>query len=100
MTGTLRLPGHIDSNAAPPLAAQILEKSGQPLTLDASGVTFIGALGLQVLIAAKKQWDADETAFAVDHLGDEMMDACKALGVTGDAFGASMPTPQFEEQTV
>jgi chemotaxis protein CheX len=56
---TLVLDPVLNLKAAAPLRAAILERRGEPLTLDASGVQRLGALCLQVLIAARHTWVDD-----------------------------------------
>ncbi|MEO1490641.1 MAG: STAS domain-containing protein [Pseudomonadota bacterium] len=58
-TTEFKLPPAVDMSSAKMIAADLCEKRGAPLTIDASDVTRIGGLGLQVLIAAKASWDAD-----------------------------------------
>ena len=59
MSQTLVLEPVLDLKAAAPLKAALLERRGQPLTIDASGVQRLGALCLQILLAAHHTW-ADE----------------------------------------
>lgn len=89
MTTTYSLGGHLDSAAAPPLVTELLEHRGQPLCIDASAVTFAGALCVQVLVAAQKQWREDDQAFQVAPLGDGLVNAAQGLGVPLAAIGAS-----------
>jgi chemotaxis protein CheX len=53
------LPAGLDTAGASALAARLLEVRGRPLTLDASGVERVGALGLQVLLSARLTWTRD-----------------------------------------
>lgn len=59
MTHTLRLDPVLDIKAAEPLKAAFLAVRGQPVAIDASPVERLGGLCLQVLISARKTWEAD-----------------------------------------
>jgi chemotaxis protein CheX len=63
--GTVRLPEVLDMRAAAPLAAELLERRGRDVDLDASGVRRLGAQCLQVLLAARSSWESDGAAFHV-----------------------------------
>lgn len=55
---------------------------GQPLTLDAKGVQFIGAQGIQLLISAAKSWRADGQDFKLVNLRVELRETPRLLGVS------------------
>jgi len=61
----LVLPAHLDLAAAAPLKAALLARRGGDLTLDGSSVSRLGALCLQVLLAAAATWRSDGRAFEV-----------------------------------
>lgn len=88
MTSTYCLSERLDSASAPPLAADLIEHRGQAMCVDASSVTFIGTLPLQVLIAAKKQWHDDGHDFITKPLSVEFATSAKGLGVPLQAIGA------------
>lgn len=88
MTMTYSLGGHLDSAAAPPLVIDLLEHRGHPLCIDGSSVTFAGALCVQVLVAARKQWQEDDQPFLVAPLSGGLANAAKGLGVALSAIGA------------
>lgn len=88
MTDNYGLNRHLDSAAATPLAADLLELRGNPLRVDGSAVSFAGALPLQVLIAAKKQWADDDQSFQVAPLSPELAKAAKVLGIELPDIGA------------
>ena len=46
----------LDLQAAEPLRAELMALRGRPLSLDASQVTRLGGLCLQVLMSARKIW--------------------------------------------
>lgn len=89
MTVTYKLPGHLDSAAATPLATELMEHSGKDICIDASDVTFAGTLPLQVLVAARKQWEEDEQSFVISPLSSAFVASTEGLGVPLPDIGAS-----------
>jgi chemotaxis protein CheX len=59
MTATLALAPVLDIRAAEPLQASLLALRGQPVVLDAAQVERLGGLCLQVLLSARRTWEAD-----------------------------------------
>lgn len=86
---TYCLDGHLDSIAAPPLATDLLEMRGKPISVDASAVSFVGTLLLQVLVSARKQWLEDGHAFKVAPVSQALASAAAGLGVALADIGAS-----------
>ena len=85
------LPAILDLNAAGPLTAQLLGNRGAPLVVDGSAVERLGGLCLQVLLAARKTWEADGQSF-------ELVSPSSALAEALVAFGAeSLVKPQVAE---
>ncbi|MBA4491837.1 lipid asymmetry maintenance protein MlaB [Paracoccus sp. S1E-3] len=64
MTARLTLPARLDLTAAKPLASDIAALAGD-VELDASGVTHLGGLSLQVLLAAAQSCRAAGRSFAI-----------------------------------
>lgn len=62
---TLRLDSILDFRASMPLRDAFLDRRGDALMVDASQVTQIGGLCLQVLIAARRAWRSDCIEFAI-----------------------------------
>lgn len=93
MTEQLSLPVRLDSSGAPPLVQALLERRGQPLILDAAGVEVIGALALEVIVAAGRQWQADGQPLSVASPSGRFTATCAALGLRPDApwLGAAAP---------
>lgn len=85
MTEHFILPDRLDSSAAPALVAALGQKVGQPLQIDAAGVEVIGALALEVIIAAGLQWQADGQTLAITQRSARFDAACDALGLRADA---------------
>ncbi len=78
---TLALPAVLDLNAAAPLREQLLALRGGPAILDGSAVERLGALCLQVLLAARRTWAADGAEL-------RLTGASEALSAQLAAFGA------------
>jgi chemotaxis protein CheX len=85
MTEALILPARLDSSGAPSLLQTLLDRRGQPLLLDASAVEVIGALALEVVIAAGRQWNDDGCTLTMINPSDRYLAACAALGLRADA---------------
>lgn len=85
MTDHFTLPDRLDSIAAPSLLAAFMNRRGQPLDLDASSVEVIGALSMEVIIAAGRQWEVDGHGLAVLQPSKPFLAACTALGLFPDA---------------
>ena len=70
----------LDLTEARPLADALLGVRGQAVALDASGVERLGALCLQVLIAARRTWAADGSPFAIIRPSAAFSEQCARLG--------------------
>ncbi|MFZ5721172.1 MAG: STAS domain-containing protein [Pseudomonadota bacterium] len=70
----------LDMNAAGPLAKSLLERRGQPVTLDASQVRRIGGQCLQVLLSAQSTWAADGADFQITEPSVEFTDGLALMG--------------------
>ncbi|RYI07937.1 MAG: STAS domain-containing protein [Acetobacteraceae bacterium] len=58
MSAALALPDRLDRDAARDLHAELLQRRGTDLDLDGSDVRAAGALAVQVLVAASRDWAA------------------------------------------
>ncbi len=81
MDNSLKLPPRLDRQIVRDLAPDLLARRGAPLSLDASEVAFGGALGVQLLVAAQRQWQADGQPFTLVAASDALQEACVQLGV-------------------
>lgn len=97
MPSNYSLSGHLDSASAGPLASDLLERRGAPLTIDASEVTFAGTLPLQVLIAAQKQWSEDGQGFQIIELSSGFCSSAEGLGIALSTMGAFVPDDMTAE---
>lgn len=74
----------LDLTAASPLAQALLARRGSDVSVDASRVNRVGALCLQVLVAAAATFKADGVRLRVDKPTDEFLEGCRLLGVRFD----------------
>ena len=86
------LPDRLDSSAATGLMQALLDRRGQPLVLDASKVDLIGALALEVIISAGKQWSDDGHSLTVSAASDRFRASCDALGLDPVVIWAPLNT--------
>jgi len=80
----LQLGPVLDLNAAGPLVGELVALRGRDLEVDASAVERLGAQCLQVLLSARRTWDADGAAFAVVSASDEFTATLALLGAPLD----------------
>jgi chemotaxis protein CheX len=80
MAAELALPAHLDLVAAAPLRSEILARRGQPLDLDGAAVQRLGGLCLQVLLAARAAWSADNQPFRLLTPSSALKEAISTLG--------------------
>jgi anti-anti-sigma regulatory factor len=85
LTERFLLPARLDSSGAIPLVQALQMRRGQPLCLDASEVEVIGALALEVIIAAARQWAADDQPFSLAAPSKRFCATCTSLGLCSDA---------------
>ena len=76
----LRLGKVLDLRVAALLQGELLEARGRPLQVDASQVEQIGALCLQVLLAARNTWKADGVALELTASSSEFDEGLALLG--------------------
>lgn len=81
MNATLVLAERLDLPAVRPLACDLLARAGCDLTLDAGRVGHLGALALQLLIAAARRWRADGVRLAIEPRSPSFDDALRVFGV-------------------
>jgi chemotaxis protein CheX len=76
----MRLQQILDIGAAAPLQSELLRARGSPIEIDASGVERLGGLCLQVLLAAKAAWRADNQAFHIVNPSPSFVEAARLMG--------------------
>lgn len=79
---TYALPAALDLVATAPLRNDLLAFRGKALTLDASSVERVGALGLQIVKAAAEMWRKDGVPFAVTNPSTQFLEASRLTGAT------------------
>lgn len=89
MTAALTLPERLDTASAQELADTLAAQLGQDLEIDAAPVTHIGALCLQILLAAVKTWDARGQILKISNLSDAMIGQLALFGITQDSLGGA-----------
>ncbi|MEL7255385.1 MAG: STAS domain-containing protein [Pseudomonadota bacterium] len=87
----LYLPEHFDGSTASQVVAEMLSHRGKPLTLHGARVKSAGALGLQVLISATKQWAHDDQPFTVVDGSDALIRGVEVLGMDSSDLGIAAP---------
>lgn len=70
----------LDLQAAEPLRAELMVLRGRALSIDASQVSRLGGLCLQVLIAARKTWVEDGLPLSVDEPSDAFTEQLASFG--------------------
>lgn len=75
----MHLASTLDLAAAKPLWAELNAARAQPLTIDASAVERLGGLCLQVLLAARRAWQADGVAFSITNPSQAFTDAVRLM---------------------
>jgi chemotaxis protein CheX len=78
------LPVGLDTGSAAALASELREARGAPLTLDATGVERVGALGLQVLLSARLTWARDRKTLRIEGPSPALEAALALAGVELD----------------
>lgn len=81
----------LDYRAAAPLRDALLERRGGPLQVDASRVEKMGALCLQVLVAARRAWNGDHVPFGFGVRSAAFDSSVTAFGAS-EALGISRAT--------
>ena len=87
MSASLSLAARLDNPAAEHLSRDLLEARGGAVLINAEAVIFCGALAMQLLVAARKQWLKDGQAFEVERPSSDLINACRLLGVTLENVG-------------
>jgi chemotaxis protein CheX len=78
--GALRLPEALDLRAADPLRTALAARRGEAVTIDGSDVQRAGGLCLQLLIAGRQAWSADNRAFRLINPSEALKEALTISG--------------------
>ena len=74
----------LDLNEASTLRSKLLGLRGSNIVVDASGVERVGALCVQVIMAAAKTWDEDKLSFTFSKVSDAFQKTMQLIGVNID----------------
>jgi chemotaxis protein CheX len=77
----LKLPQTLDVAAVRAVQQDLLGRRGTDTTVDATDVERIGALGIELLIAAERQWRKDDRVLKLVGISDTVTDAFNDLGL-------------------
>lgn len=81
MAEPLCLEGRLDLGAAAALHAALLARRGGDLQIDMSAVSFVGALGLQALLAASRSLRARGHGLQLCHVPAPVLQQMQAMGL-------------------
>jgi chemotaxis protein CheX len=76
------LPANLDLLAASPLRDELAGHAGKDIVLDAGGVERLGALCLQVLLAASTKWRSEGFSIGVINPSAAFSDHLRVLGAS------------------
>ncbi|WP_217645940.1 STAS domain-containing protein [Poseidonocella pacifica] len=82
----MTLPDQLTTDAAPGLLDALREYEGNPLTLSAQKVSFVGGLCAQILFAARQKWAADGLSFDIEGSSSGFEESLERLGFSADTF--------------
>ena len=83
---TLVLMSRLDLSTATTLKTQIAAHAGQDVVLDASEVTHLGGLGLQILLASAKSWRASGHSLKISPRSGAFDETIAQFGLSADAL--------------
>ncbi|ENN84047.1 hypothetical protein RHSP_71497 [Rhizobium freirei PRF 81] len=78
---TISLAAVLDLNEASTLRGKLMGMRGSNVVIDASSVERIGALCMQVIMAAAKTWDEDKLSFTFSKVSDAFQKTMQMIGV-------------------
>lgn len=82
----LKLPDNLDLNAVSAMHTELISLKGQDVEIDAADVRKSGAQCVQVLLAAKKTWDADGKSLMIGTMSEAFGNTLKLLGISGEVL--------------
>lgn len=86
MEDGFRLPKVLDMLAAAPLLEAFMDRRGNPLVVDGSEVERLGGQCLQILLAARAAWAADDESLVLERCSDDLRAALATLGASPEAL--------------
>lgn len=94
MDDVLKLPETMDVARARAVANDLSQHRGEDLKMDASDVTKMSALAVEVLLSGAKQWQADGKTFAIAPSSEAFLTTLNDLGVRPEHVGAISDAPK------
>lgn len=88
MDDVLKLPQVLDVAAVRAVRNDLIDRRGKTVTIDASSVERIGALGIELLISAHRQWLEDEQVLKIIGISEFTKDVFTDLGLDTEMFEA------------
>lgn len=76
------LPSRLDLGSIPKVASELNDRRGMAIDIDAGAVRHLGALGLQLLLSAEKEWCAKAIPLRVVPRSAEFDAALRTFGAT------------------
>lgn len=86
MTVTIKLRERLDFGVAPDLKAEFLAQVGNDVQIDASDVTHLGTLCLQIMIAASQDWALNGQKFSMVSPSEVCMTQLSLHGFTPETL--------------
>ena len=80
MTAPIVLAANLDIRAAAPLRQALLGRDGEGVSLDASRVTRLGGLCLQILLAGSRDWRARGLEFSIREPSPAFLETLELFG--------------------
>ena len=81
MPETLQMPSRLDFEGAGRLFAGLSRHRGEMVLLDATDVSYVGALAAQVLLCAARQWDSEGYPLRIVGSSRKLSDGLGQLGI-------------------
>lgn len=91
MSETIVLPARLDLSSVTALHRDLCAHTGKDVILDLEWVTYLGALGLQVLIAAARQAKAAGTQLCLRNINDRIITQMRVLGASPETIMEGQP---------
>lgn len=91
MAKELILESRLDTAAAEGLRAIFIEAQGDDITLDASRVTMLGGLCLEVILLAQHHWNRAGKSFAVTGLSNAFEESLALFGLDATSMTEGAP---------
>ncbi len=89
---TVELPKRFDAAAAKRLVETLNGHRGACVQINAAAVESVSALGIEVIISAARQWQADGQPITLARQSERFVSTCQTLGIN-----SSQPWEPLEE---